>query len=252
MTLRAEGITFSFGAQPVLRGVSLAAPPGTLTVLAGPNGAGKSTLLRIMLGVLRPGGGRVTLGGDDLHAMPARERARRVAYLSQRPGVAFPFTVAQVAAMGRWGAEDAEAARRALAQVGLADRAGEVFGVLSAGQQQRASLARALAQLDGVGQPVLLADEPVSAMDPRHAIETLGALRTLAGAGGVVVVVLHDLALAARFADRALLLRHDGTAAAAGPAADVLSPETLAPVYGIGFTRVEVGGGRCVLPADPL
>jgi iron complex transport system ATP-binding protein len=251
MTLRADAIHFSFGPRRVLRGVSLEAPPGTLTVLAGPNGAGKSTLLRIILGVLRPHSGRVTLGESDVHALPARERARRIAYHSQRPSVAFPYTVAQVAAMGRFASPDVEPTRRALAQVGLADRAGEVFGALSAGQQQRVSLARALAQLDGLPHPVLLADEPVSAMDPRHALETLASLHALARAGGIVVVVLHDLALAARFADRALLLRHDGSAAAAGAAGDVLAPERLAPVYGVVFTRIPVEGGFSLLPGSP-
>ncbi|MCC6659824.1 MAG: ABC transporter ATP-binding protein [Phycisphaerales bacterium] len=252
MTLRAEAVDFAYGDRRVLRAVSAEAAPGSLTVLAGPNGCGKSTLLRLLLGLLRPGAGRITVDGMDVHRLPARARARRIAYIAQRPTLAFPFTVRQVVGMGRFTESAGPRVDRVLASVGLADRAGDAFGVLSAGQQQRASLGRALAQIDGVPAPVLLADEPVSAMDPRHAMETLASLRSVAHAGATVVVVLHDLSLAARFADCAVLLRGDGTLAGTGPAQSVLAPAVLGPVFGVAFERLAGPEGSWLLPARPL
>lgn len=262
MTLRADALEFGYARErPVLRDVTAAFEPGALTAVVGPNASGKSTLLRLLLGVLRPWSGRAALDGTDVVSLTHRRRARSIAYIAQRAGVAFAFSVRQVVAMGRFAAgagpdADARAADAALERVDLADRADEPFGVLSAGQQQRAMLARALAQLDDpdarAGR-VLLADEPVSAMDPRHAIETMALLRDRARAGIAVAVVLHDLTLAARFADRAVVLGADGRVAAAGPVAEALDPAVIGPVFAVRFDRLAGGDPAAValIPSLP-
>lgn len=244
MPLAAQNISFSYGEAPVLRGVSFALRPGEVTALVGPNGAGKSTLLRILLGVLRPDAGLAALGGTDVHALPAAARAARIAYVPQRTTLAFSFSVRQVVAFGRYaggGGPDAAAIDRALAAVDLAGRADAPYGTLSAGQQQRATLARALVQIDrgaALEGKTLLADEPVAAMDPRHAIGAMVMFRDLALRGLSVLVVLHDLTLALRFAHRALVLGDDGALAADGPAHEALDPSILSGVFAVPFQRL--------------
>lgn len=245
MTLVAERISFAYRpGRPVLRDVTLGLAPGSLTAIIGPNGAGKSTLLRILAGLLAPGEGSVALGGRPIGGIADRERSRLLAYIPQRPLMTFAFTVRQVVGLGRFAAARRPGATdAALDMVGLADRADEPFLALSAGQQQRAALARALCQLDldrpgASGAIALLADEPVSAMDPLHALRTMERLRGAAARGLAVGVVLHDLTLAARYADFAAMLSGDGTLLAAGPAPEVLAPDVLARGYGVGFRRL--------------
>ncbi len=250
--LSVEGVEFGYrrGAG-VLRGVACELPPGTLTAIIGPNGAGKSTLLRLMLGTLRPWTGRVLLDGRDVGEIPAVRRARLIAYIPQHSSVALPFSAAQVVRLGRYAAgrrHDEDAIRSALGRVGLAGGAETPFGELSAGQRQRVTLARALAQLDGAAPGVMLCDEPVSAMDPAHALEAMGVLRERAAAGLGVAVVLHDLSLVARFADRAVVLSDRGRCLAVGPAPGILSPALLEEVFGVRFAMMHGEGG----PAVPL
>jgi iron complex transport system ATP-binding protein len=252
--LSAVNLHFAYPHPPsageVVRGVSLTLKPGTVTAVLGPNGAGKSTLLRLLLGTLRPASGRVALGDREVTSIDPWERAAALAYIGQLATLAGPMTVRRVVELGRHAVgSSAAAVERAMGKTGVAKLAGRPFDTLSAGQQQRVSLARVLAQLDnptpGPLGRTLLADEPVSAMDPRHAMEALAVFRSLATEGVAVAVVLHDLTLALRFADAALLMDEAGNQAAAGPAADVLRPEVLAPVYGVGFDLV---GGRAVVP----
>lgn len=255
MSLDAENLSFAYRpGTPVLRGVSAALEPGAVTAILGPNGSGKSTLLRCLLGLLTPGEGRVTLDGRPVHAIPEPERAGLLAYVPQSPSVAFGFSVLDIVALGcgpRCPAGRAgEEAMRALEGVGLAERADEPFSELSMGQQQRVVLARAMAQLRGGGAGrALLADEPTSAMDPRHAMRAMGLLRDQAGAGRVVAVVLHDLTAALRFADRALLLDRSGRVAACGPVREALGDTTLERVFGIRFVRLADGGVEALVPA---
>jgi iron complex transport system ATP-binding protein len=178
-----------------------------------------------------------------------RERAARIGYVPQRPSLAFAFTVRQVVRLGLFasGRADGGAADAALRAVDLAGRADEPFGVLSVGQQQRATLARVLAQLHGRPGPIILADEPVSAMDPRHALETMTLLRSIAAAGGSVLVVLHDLTLALRWSDTALVLDSDGRLIADGPSAESLDPAVLEGVFGVRFERL----GAALIPSLP-
>jgi iron complex transport system ATP-binding protein len=233
-----------------------------MTAIIGPNGAGKSTLLRVLLGALAPRAGRVELDGRAVGGLRARERAGRLALVPQATTPGVSYSVLQTVRLGRLAFQEPVGvamglAVTALERVGLAGRADDPLGILSAGQQQRVLLARGLAQLGVLdsGAPAstdpgryLLADEPVASMDPRHALDSLDILRDAARAGVGVMVVLHDFALAARCADDAVLLDAGGRVAAAGRAADVLTPAILQPVFGARFTVVSPGDGHAAFP----
>jgi len=249
MPLQAADLAFSYApSRPILHNLSFSLQPGSVCALVGPNGAGKSTLLRLLLGVLTPTRGQISLDGQPLQSFSHRQRAQRIAYVPQRTSLAFAFTIREFVRLGRYsvsGREDKSAIAAAMDRAGLLDRADEPIATLSAGQQQRAALARALAQLDAPAPAgsarFLLADEPVSAMDPRHALEAMALLRSLADSGLGVAVVLHDLTLAVRFCDQALVLSEAGHLAAAG--AHALSPDILDPVFGVSFDRIDGRGG---------
>ena len=246
MALALDTVTFAYaGDRPVVREVTASLTAGRVTAVLGPNAAGKTTLLRLMLGQLQPGHGVVTLDGESVTAMSARRRARRIGYVPQRGSVGFAFTVRRVVAMGRYAhgepAEGGAAVEAALASLGLEGLADRSFVELSGGQQQRVLLARAVAQAAGEGR-VLLLDEPAAGLDLRHVHEALGLVRRLAGTGLAVAVVMHDLSLAARYADEAWLI-DDGRLVAAGPWAEVLDPSRLEPVYGVSLRRLADEGG---------
>ncbi|HZW10580.1 MAG TPA: ABC transporter ATP-binding protein [Phycisphaerales bacterium] len=261
MPLTASNLSFGYRrGAPVLRGVTASFEAGTLAAIIGPNGSGKTTLLRLLLGLLAPTAGIVSLAGRAVRSMPEPERAARLAYAPQRPSVAFGFSVWDVVALGcarrAPAAESRSAVGAALEAVGLTDRADAPFVELSAGQQQRAVLARALAQLacsPAEGETALIADEPTSAMDPRHALEAMSLLRAQARLGRSVVLVLHDLTAAARFADRAMLLDHSGACVADGPAGEVLQSPVMRRVFEVEFAHIAGPGGelRAIVPAVP-
>lgn len=263
MSLAAINVSVRLGParapREVLAGVSAPFAPGRLCAVLGPNGSGKTTLLRTLLGVLPPASGRVELDGQPVAGLSPRQRARRIGYVPQRPGLAAPVTVAQYIALGRFAAgnepqDQSAAVQRAARTVGLADRQHDRVDELSAGQAQRATLARVLAQLDDDGpEPhpgtrALLADEPTAALDPAHAIEAMRLLRGQARRGLAVVVALHDATLALRYADDALLLDARGAVAALGPAHATLSAAALQAVFGVPFVRDD-GPARALLPA---
>lgn len=253
-------ISFSFPPE-VLRGLTARFEAGTLTAIIGPNGSGKSTLLRVCLGSLVPQSGEalLTTGSTSrpVRAFSARELARRVAFVPQHSSVAFPFSVREIVRLGLYASDRGGAVSivdQSLRAMELHDRADDPFGVLSAGQQQRATLARAIAQLgpevrDGTdravlgGGQVLLADEPVSAMDPSHALRAMDQLRRFAREGAAVVVVLHDVSLVMRYADHVLMLDREGTIAAHGPTAQTLTAGALESVFGIRFEALSASGG---------
>lgn len=257
MTL--ESVAFGYRpGDPVVSGVSATLHAGRVTALIGPNASGKSTLLRLMLGLLTPWSGEARLGGAPVTGMTPSRRARRIAYVPQRGSIGFAFTVRQVVGMGRFafgGASDTSAD----AAIDLCDLAGQrdrPFNELSGGQQQRVTLARALAQA-GVGGAegagVMLLDEPIGNMDLRHAHLTMARLRAAAGDGRAVLVVLHDLNMAMRWADDVWLM-DGGRLAASGPYDEVLRPDLLGRVYGVRVTRIEAeaaGAARPVLYAEP-
>jgi iron complex transport system ATP-binding protein len=253
--VEARGVGHAFGAVPVLRGVDLAVEPGKFVVVAGPNGAGKTTLLRALAGVLTPDAGEVTLAGRRIEQWSRREIAQRLAVVPQESALPFPFSVREMVALGRapflgpLGRESAadvartDAALVALELEGLAERA---YPTLSGGEKRRVLLARALAQ----GVDTWLLDEPTAHMDLGHGLYCFEWLRAWLGAapGRGVLLVTHDLVLAARFADELVLLAR-GAVAARGAPADVLTAEHIGAVYGV-EARVErdSAGGVLVSP----
>ena len=258
MALAVEEVSFAYRrGRPVLRDLTLRFEPGTVTAVVGPNGAGKTTLLRVLLGLRKPDAGRVTLDDRAVADLSARERAARMAYVPQRSRMAFAFTVREVVRHARFATPDErtdEAVGAALRRVGVEARADEPFERLSAGQQQRTLIARAIAQLSAPcpedATRVLAADEPLSALDPKHALEAAALIRSLVARGPslAAVVVLHDLTAALRFADRAALLDATGRLAALGPTDEILSPDVLTGVFGVRFARVRGDGCEGLLP----
>jgi iron complex transport system ATP-binding protein len=252
MRLAAETVTVMLGARRALDGVSLALEGGTLIGLIGPNGAGKTTLLRSLAGLVAPALGRVTLDGAPIAALDRDARARAIGYLPQDGAIHWALPVAEIVLMGRlphigaWrapGKADRAAAAAAMAALDIADLAARPATRLSGGEKARVLLARALA-----GEPkFLLADEPVAGLDPYHRLEALEHLAALADAGTSVVVVLHDLTLAARFCRRLVLVDRGRIVADAAPER-VLTPETLAEVYRVEAVSGGEGRERFVLP----
>ena len=212
-----------------LRDVTLRAPLGQVLGLIGPNGAGKSTLLMALAGLLSADG-TVRLGDTDLHAIPLRDRARRIGYLPQHGRSAWALTVRDVVALGRlpWQDQDETAIDEALQATGVEPLRDRPIDALSGGEQARVWLARVLA-----GRPdVLLADEPLASLDLLHQQQVAQALRTYASQGHVVVLAIHDLSLAARYCDR-LMLMQQGQCVACGTVTDVLTTDQLSAVYGV-------------------
>ncbi|MBU3058960.1 heme ABC transporter ATP-binding protein [Pseudomonas indica] len=236
--LRAENLAVQRGPCTVLADVHLELRPGEVLGVLGPNGAGKSTLLAALSGELPAAHGRVLLDERPLSAWHGPERARRLAVLPQTSSLGFAFRVEEVVSMGRLPhatgrTRDAEIVGEALAAADAAHLAGRNYLELSGGERQRVHLARVLAQLwpGGEGQ-VLLLDEPTSMLDPLHQHTTLQATRAFAEQGAAVLVILHDLNLAARYCDRLLLLEH-GRPHAFGTPDDVLRAEPLRAVFGL-------------------
>lgn len=245
--LRAEHISYA----SALRDISLTLSPGERVALIGPNGAGKSTLLRVLAGFLPPDGGRCLLEDRPIADWPAQALSRRRAVMRQQSRPGFDWPVEQIVAMGRapWGDEGRSGAvEEVMHLTGCAALAGRRYSALSGGEQQRVQLARALTQLwvNGAPQGWLFLDEPTSALDLYHQQHLLRLLKKLAAPGQLhVCAVLHDLNLAALWADRLLLL-HAGRLVAEGSAGEVLQADVLRRWYG---AEVETGfHPRCAAP----
>ncbi|SEG63639.1 iron complex transport system ATP-binding protein [Nonomuraea solani] len=228
-----RGVRFGYGRAEVLRGVDLSIVAGEVLALVGPNGSGKSTLLSVLAGDERPASGAVHLDGRPLAEWTAREQALRRAVLPQQLTLSFPFTVEEVVTMGRAPWErtpqeryDEEIVEAELERTSTRDFRTRSFQELSGGERARVSLARVLAQR----APMVLLDEPTAALDIRHQEAVLGIARERAAAGDALVVVLHDLALAAAYADRVAVLS-EGVVAACGPPGEVFTEELLSRVY---------------------
>lgn len=242
MTLSASNITVKANGVALLDGADLALNPGELVAILGPNGAGKTTLIRTALGFIKPASGQVLIGGDDAQSLKASDRARRLAYLPQTRPLAWPNRVRDIVALGRYAhgatlgrltGEDAAAVDAAIAACDIAHLAGRSADTLSGGELARVHCARAFA----ARAPMLIADEPVAALDPRHQYRVMGLIRDYVDAGSNVaprasLVVLHDVSLAAKFADRLMFMKA-GKVIADGPPAKVLTAERLADVYGV-------------------
>jgi iron complex transport system ATP-binding protein len=249
--LRLEAVAVALGGRPVLCGATLELRAGEVVVLAGPNGAGKTTLLRVATGVLRPDSGRVLLGGRPAAELPRREIARSLALVPQETFVPFAFRVGEVVLMGRAphlgllgfeGHADRRIALAALERVGIAELADRSVLELSGGERQLTVLARALAQ----DAPLLLLDEPTAHLDVARRLAVLGLARELAGEGRGVLLVSHDLALAARFADRVVLLAA-GRVVADGPPGQVLDPDHVGSVFGVEAEVLRASDGSPVV-----
>ncbi|MBO6577118.1 MAG: ABC transporter ATP-binding protein [Rhodothermales bacterium] len=243
--LSAEQVTVSLSERRILHGVDLDVGAGEWVGIVGPNGAGKTTLIRA-LGGLIPFDGQVTLDGRPIQAWPSRERARRIALVSQTVTLAFDFTVRDLVLLGRsphhgWleplGRADHEHASRALESVDLAGFEDRSVLTLSGGERRRALLAQALAQ----DAPVLLLDEPTSHLDVQHQFAFMSCVRDLVDAGRSVVGVFHNLELAARFSDRILVLQ-SGKVAAHGLPAEALSQEVIRTVFSMAAEISEEDG----------
>ncbi|WP_413727464.1 heme ABC transporter ATP-binding protein [Sodalis sp. RH19] len=234
--LTAEGVGYRISNRTLLEDISLSLAPGELVALIGPNGAGKSTLLRLLTGYLTPSVGECRLLGRPLRRWPAQELARQRAVMRQQSSLSFPFTVAEVVAMGRapWQTQpNRDRVAEIMAFTGCDALAGRDFRRLSGGEQQRVQLARTLAQLWQDDGPAgwLFLDEPTSALDLYHQQHILRLLRRLTQTGRLTVCcVLHDLNLAALWSDRILLL-HEGRLAASGAPGDVLTEARLTRWY---------------------
>lgn len=245
----AQGIFVRRKGRAILGGVDFTARPGRITAILGANGAGKSTLLRALCGDIAPEQGTVRFAGRPLAQWRPAELAKIRAVVPQSSALSFPFTVVEVVLQGRAPhvparepAADDAAALAALDAVDLAGAAERDYTTLSGGERQRVHLARALAQvgLSGQGRALLL-DEPTSSLDLRHQHDVLQTLRRFADSGGCAVIVLHDLNLCARYADKVVLLSR-GCVLGAGDAGAVMTPEWLAIAYGIAVRRAETGG----------
>lgn len=228
--LSMRDVAFAYDAHEVLHGVTASLRRGRLTCLLGPNAAGKTTLMRLLLGQLAPTRGQVLIDGESISTWSLPRRAKVVSYVPQRASVSFGFTVEQVVTMGRYALPHRPAViAQMLEQCELTDLRQRVFSHLSAGQQQRVLLARAMAQAADGGRAMLL-DEPGSAMDILHVHQMMRQLRSLADGGMAVLAIVHDLNLAARYADDVWLL-HEGRLVADGPWQRVLTTDLLEPVY---------------------
>jgi iron complex transport system ATP-binding protein len=252
VSLAIEALGVDLGGRAILHGIGATIGAGNLVGVIGPNGAGKSTLARAIAGLLPPSAGRVAIDGTDVRSLSAAALGRHIAYLPQGQTVHWPLTVERLVALGRlphlapfsrMAGEDRVAIERAMARadiVGLRDR---VVTELSGGERARVLIARALA----AEAPVLVVDEPLAALDPGHQLELMALMRAEAAAGTLVVLILHDLGLAARFCDR-LLLIHRGRLVADGGPDTVLTPEYLNDCYNIRAWTGTIEGQSVVLP----
>jgi iron complex transport system ATP-binding protein len=252
--LTAQGLSVTLAGRPVLRDVSLALSPAHLVALVGPNGAGKTTLLRALVGLVASEGA-IFVAGDALSSLSLRERARRFAYLPQGHIVHWPLPARDIVALGRYphGAtdparltpKDAEAVNRAMQAADVADLSERPVTELSGGERSRVALARVFA----VEAPVILADEPTSSLDPRHQLDVMTTLRAAADTGTLVIVVTHDLGLAARYADRVLVLS-EGRLVSQGTAGEALSDQVMAEVFRVSAYRAEYRQEAVIVPWD--
>lgn len=242
--LATTNLSLGYGGNQAVVDVNVVFPAGQTTVVVGPNGCGKSTLLRGLARLLKPRSGAVLLDGGNINDLSARAFAQRVGMLPQQPIAPDGITVADLVARGRhphqrwfrqWSKEDDAAVQRAMAATGVTELSERCIDELSGGQKQRVWIALALAQ----GPSIMLLDEPTTFLDLAHQIDVLDLLHGLGER--TIVAVLHDLNLAARYADHLIAMK-DGRVVAQGPPADVVRPEIVEAVFGL----------SCVVISDPL
>jgi iron complex transport system ATP-binding protein len=259
VALAAHSLYHDYGTANVLEDVSFSVAAGSFFIIIGPNGSGKTTLMKLLDDIEHPKGGLVKVFGRPVDSFAKRELARQIAFVPQRMPVDFPFTVTEVVLMGRAphlgllgieGPDDIEAAQNAMTFTGVENLAGRRVNQLSSGEQQRVFIARAICQ----NPKIILLDEPTASLDPAHQVRVMDIMEELRRKHGVtVVMVSHDLNLAALYGDHLLLLK-EGRIVAEGPPADVLTFKILEKTYGCillvvesplgGVPRVSVVPGR--------
>ncbi len=245
--LKAENVKVDLAGRRILDGVDLDIAPGSITAIIGPNGCGKSTLLRTLARIIRPAAGNVTIDGTPIWSLAPRDVARRIAFLPQSPQTPEGIRVRTVVERGRTpylgpfralSRADRAAVETAIAQTGLGPLAQRRVDRLSGGQRQRAWIALALAQ----ETPILLLDEPTTFLDLPHQVEILRLARTLnATTGRTIVMVLHDINLAAQFADRLVAIKA-GRVMLDGPPAAVVTEERIGAVFDMALRTVATEG----------
>ncbi|MFF5447663.1 ABC transporter ATP-binding protein [Streptomyces sp. NPDC012888] len=253
--LVAEELTLAYDGRPVVEGLDVVIPAGKVTAVIGANACGKSTLLRGLSRLLTPERGSVYLDGRLIHSLRGKELARRLGMLPQSPVAPEGITVLDLVKRGRsphqswwrqWSPEDEQAVHEALEATGLTEQADRSVDELSGGQRQRAWIAMALAQ----GTPLLLLDEPTNHLDLAHQIDILDLVVDLnRDQGRTVVLVLHDLNHACRYADHVIALKQ-GRIVAEGAPADVIDEELVTEVFGLSCTVIDdpAGGGPHIIP----
>jgi len=258
--LTASNITFRAGNKPLIADISVSFLPGKLHLIVGPNGAGKSTLVKVLARFLRPQNGRIEYDGADVDRAPEAELAKRRAVLSQAIEVSFPLTAREIVMMGRYPhfggrprSADEKIVDEVMAHFDVTEFGSRNYQTLSGGERQRVNFARVLAQLwrgDGPSCRYLFLDEPLTFLDVRHQIDFMKKIREFAAAPDVVAVgVLHDLNLAARFADHIVLL-NEARVVANGTAAEVFTIERIESVFGVKATFVPLEGSGLYLNFD--
>ncbi|MEP9391570.1 heme ABC transporter ATP-binding protein [Gordonia sp. VNK1] len=248
--IEATDIVVELGGRDVVSGVSLSVRPGELVALVGPNGCGKSTLLSVLSGVRRPRRGQVFIDGHDVAHTSHRDLARRRSMVTQHNRVDTPFTVGEVVEMGRFpwlrtprAADSPAVTADAIARCDLSDIVARPFPQLSGGQQARVSLARAIAQ----DTPVMMLDEPTASLDIRHQEQVLDILCEHRDSGAAVLLVVHDLTLAAAYADKVAVMK-DGHLRAFGATRAVMTTELLSETYDYPVEILDRGGRLIVIP----
>lgn len=255
MEIEARNIAVRFGRMTLLRSIDMTVRTGEIVGLIGPNGSGKTTLLRILANLRAPDGGTVSYAGQSAAEIGARRLSQQLAYLAQGANVHWPMQVETLVGLGRLpyrrpmqglSASDRAAIERAMAACDVSAFRSRTMSEVSGGERLRILLARALA----VEAWMLLADEPIAALDPLHQLQVMELLRGIAREGRGIVVVLHDLALAARYCDRLILLAGGGIQAEGKPG-DVLTDAHIAAAYGVEVTRGQKDGVPYLLPWRP-
>jgi len=253
--LRIDNLEFDYPGIPVLTDVTSTIKPGMLVAVTGTNGAGKSTFIKCLNRILEPRG-TIYLDGSDLNSFSRKGIAKRMAYLSQKFSHAFPVNVFDVVLTGRFPhrewcqkrAVDEAKVSEVLDMLHLTPLAFREFNQLSGGQQQKVLIARAIVQ----EADVLLLDEPVSSLDIRHQLEVMDMAEKLAhNHGKSVVIAIHDLNLASRYADKVIML-HKGSVYCEGAPQDVLTAQVIEQVYGVTVDIHKNGGRPMIIPLTPL
>ena len=253
--LAARDISVRLGGRTIVDNVGVTLAADELVALVGPNGAGKTTLIKALAGLV-PSFGKVEIEGRDRATMKPRERAQKLAYLPQGHEFSWPLPAAEIVALGRYphadpfspvSTDDRQAVAAALELTGTKEFATRIVTTLSGGERARVALARVLA----TQAKILLADEPTMSLDPRHQFVVMEILRWTAKKGGTVLAVVHDLALAARYADRVLILEK-GRIVADGKPDEALNPEIIAKIFGVDVDMIKLGDATVPLVRRPL